>query len=203
MAKTMPVPDLDALGDFALAAVRNARRLLDDADLLLRRGRWPSAYSLAVLAFEEAGKAWMCIIAMMVPDDVRPEWPYGDLITTDVDKLMAAHVMAHMLASATSGRDMITDLADVGENLEELAREHNHAKQRGLYADLLDDTVWEPASVTPDEARRMVVTVMPVTAGTCHSVRPPVSAAGCGYRVLPGRTGTSERTWSERRCEQV
>ena len=67
----MPVPDLDALGDFALAAVRNARRLLDDdADLLLRRGRWPSAYSLAVLAFEEAGKAWMCIIAMMVPDDV-------------------------------------------------------------------------------------------------------------------------------------
>ena len=85
----------------------------------------------------------------------RPEWPYGDLITTHVDKLMAAHVMAHMLASATSGRDMITDLADVGENLEELAREHNQAKQRGLYADLLDDTVREPASVTPDEARRM------------------------------------------------
>jgi AbiV family abortive infection protein len=74
MAKTMPVPDLDTLGDFALASVRNARRLLEDADLLLRRGRWPSAYSLAVLAFEEAGKAWMCITAMMVPDDVRPEW---------------------------------------------------------------------------------------------------------------------------------
>ena len=144
MAKTMAVPDLNALGDFALAAVRNARRLLDDADLLLRRGRWPSAYSLAVLAFAEAGKAWMCIIGMMVPDDVRPEWLYGDLITTHVDKLMAAHVMAHMLASATGGRDMITDLADVGENLEELAREHNHAKQRGLYADLLDDTVREP-----------------------------------------------------------
>lgn len=55
----MPVPDLDALGDFALAAVRNARRLLDNADLLLRRGRWPSACSLAVLAFEEAGKAFL------------------------------------------------------------------------------------------------------------------------------------------------
>jgi AbiV family abortive infection protein len=145
MAKTMPVPDLDALGDLALAAVRNVRRLLDDADLLLKRGRWPSAYSLAVLAFEEGGKAWMCIIAM-VPDDVWPEWPYGDLITPHVDKLMAAHVMAHMLASATSGRDMIADLADVGENLQELACEHNHAKQRGLYADLLDDTVWEACS---------------------------------------------------------
>ena len=120
--KTTPVPDLDALGDFAMAAARNARRLLDDAELLLRRGRSPSAYSLAVLAFEEAGKAWMSVVAMMVPGDVRPEWPYGDLTNKHVDKLMAAHVMAHMLVSASSGQDMITSLADIGENLEELAR---------------------------------------------------------------------------------
>ncbi len=120
MAKTMPVPDLDALGDFALAAARNARRLLDDAELLLKRGRSPSAYSLAVLAFEEAGKAWMCVVAMMVPDDVRPEWPYGDLITRHVDKLLAAHVMAHMLASASSGQDVIASLVDIGDSLEEL-----------------------------------------------------------------------------------
>lgn len=146
-------------GDFALAAARNARRLLDDAELLLKRGRSPSAYSLAVLAFEEAGKAWMCVIAMMVPDDARPEWPYGELITRHVDKLMAAHVMAHMLASASSGQDMIASLAGIGENLEELAREHNQAKQRGLYADLLDSTVWEPASITKDDARRMLVIV--------------------------------------------
>ena len=159
MAKTMPVPDLDALGDFAMAAARNARRLLDDAELLLRRGRSPSAYSLAVLAFEEAGKAWMCVIAMMVPDDVRPEWPYGGLTNKHVDKLMAAHVMAHMLVSASNGQDMITSLADIGENLEELAREHNQAKQRGLYADLLDGTVWDPALVTKHEARRMVAIV--------------------------------------------
>ena len=36
-----------------------------------------------------------------------------------------------------------------------------------------------------------------IKSGTCHSVRLRVSAAGGGYRVLPGRTGTSERTWSE------
>jgi hypothetical protein len=72
---------------------------------------------------------------------------------------MAAHVMAHMLASASSGQDMIASLADVGENLEGLAREHNQAKQRGLYADLLDGAVWEPASITKDEARRMLIIV--------------------------------------------
>lgn len=155
----MPVPDLDALGEFALAAAKNARRLLDDAELLLKRGRSPSAYSLAVLAFEEAGKAWMCVVAMMVPDDIRPDWPYGDLITRHVDKLMAAHVMAHMLASASSGQDVITSLADIGKSLEELAYEHNQAKQRGLYADLHDGAVWDPASITKDEAGRMLVIV--------------------------------------------
>jgi AbiV family abortive infection protein len=159
MAKTMPVPDLRALGDFALAAARNARRLLGDADLLLAHGRWPSAYSLAVLAFEEAGKAWMCVTAMMVPDDVRPEWPYGELIARHADKLLAAHVMAHMLTCAIDGRHMIDGLADIGEDLEELAREHNQAKQRGFYADLLDGDVHEPSSVTKAEAGRMVATV--------------------------------------------
>ena len=155
----MPVPSLDALGNLALAAARNARRLLDDAELLLIRGRSPSAYSLAVLAFEEAGKAWLCVIAMMVPDDIRPEWPHGDLVARHVDKLMAAHVMAHMVTTAYAGRDMITCLADIGEDLEELARAHDHAKQRGLYADLLDGAVWEPSGVTKDEAKRMVAVV--------------------------------------------
>ncbi len=101
----------------------------------------------------------MCVVAMMVPDDVRPEWPYGDLITRHVDKLLAAHVMAHMLASASSGQDVIASLVDIGDSLEELAREHNQAKQRGLYADLIDGTVWDPASITKDEARRTLVIV--------------------------------------------
>ena len=103
MSKTRPVPDLGALGDFAVIAASNARRLLDDADLLLRRGRYPTAYSVAVLAFEEAGKAWACITAMGMPGDVRPEWPFGELIATHVDKLMSAHAMAHLLAFVRGG----------------------------------------------------------------------------------------------------
>jgi len=31
----------------------------------------------------------------------------------------------------------------------------------------------------------------------------PISVECRGYRVLTGRTGTSERTWSEHRCGQV
>jgi len=121
MGKTTPVPDLDALGDLALAAARNARRLLGDAEVLLKPGRWPSAYSLAVLALEEAGKAWMCVTAMMVPDNVRPEWPHGELIAKHADKLMAAHVVAHLFASVDTGDDMIASLAEISENLDELS----------------------------------------------------------------------------------
>jgi AbiV family abortive infection protein len=159
MAKTTPVPDLDALGAFALAAARNARRLLGDADVLLKRGRWPSAYSLAVLAFEEAGKAWMSVLAMMVPDNIRPEWPFGGLMARHVDKLMAALVMAHLFASASRGQDFIASLAEIGEDLEELAREHDKAKQRGFYVDLAGGAIWEPTRVSQNEARHMVDTV--------------------------------------------
>jgi AbiV family abortive infection protein len=103
MSKAVPVPDLDALGDLAIAAAKNSRRLLDDADLLLKRGRWPTAYSVAVLAFEEAGKAWLCVIAMMVPDGTREEYPFAGMIGAHLDKLMAAHAMAHMHAVIRGG----------------------------------------------------------------------------------------------------
>ncbi len=39
------------------AACRNARRLADDARLLLDAGRYPTAASLAALSIEESGKA--------------------------------------------------------------------------------------------------------------------------------------------------
>ena len=38
------------------AAMKNAKRLVDDAKLLLRSQRYPSACSLAILAIEEGGK---------------------------------------------------------------------------------------------------------------------------------------------------
>jgi hypothetical protein len=131
----------------------------------------PSAHSLAVLAFEEAGKAWMCVIAMMVPDDVRPEWPYGDLMNKHVDKLMAAHVMAHVLVFASSGQDMVTSLADIGENLEELR-----------------------ASITRRSGAACTPTFSAALSGTRHwspSTKPGAcspSSVACWITWLPGRS---------------
>ena len=44
------------IADGMSAAQRNARRLVDDAKLLLDAGRFPSATSLAILSIEESGK---------------------------------------------------------------------------------------------------------------------------------------------------
>ena len=159
MGKAVPVPDLDTLGDLAITAARNSRRLLDDADLLLKRGRWPTAYSVAVLAFEEAGKVWLCVVAMMVPADTRQEYPFAGMTGAHLDKLMAAHAMAHMHAFLRGGANAPKSMIDVGEDLETLAREHNQAKQRGLYADLSDGVIWSPDQVTKSEATQMVATV--------------------------------------------
>src|SRR5258706_4024787 len=57
-----PLPDAAVLGEFAIVAAENARRLLTDAENLLTRGGWPTAHSLALLALEEAGQV------LAVPD---------------------------------------------------------------------------------------------------------------------------------------
>lgn len=159
MSKAMPVPDLDALGDFAITAGKNSRRLLLDAELLASRGRWPTAYSVAVLAFEEAGKAWLSIVAMMVPDDSRADFPFGEVVNGHIEKLQAAHGMAFMLAFLRGGEEAPATILQDGEVLEALAREHNRHKQRGIYADIVDGVIWDPARITREQARNMVAAI--------------------------------------------
>lgn len=158
----VPVPGLDALGELANEAAANARRLLTDADILIRRRRWPTAHSLAILAFEEAGKAWLCVNAMLMPDEVRPEFPLGEFLSGHLWKLTAARGMADMLAFIRGGPGAPTRILQAADVLESLARADNQAKQRGLYADYEKGAVWSPSKVGEDEAKRMVSAVRDV-----------------------------------------
>lgn len=60
------IPDTDSLGQLAQAAAETARSHLDAAEVLLAHGYWPQARALAVLAFEEAGKAYMAVASAEV-----------------------------------------------------------------------------------------------------------------------------------------
>jgi AbiV family abortive infection protein len=152
------VTDLGVLGGFAITAARNSRRLLDDAELLATHGRYPSAYSAAVLAFEEAGKAWMAVMAMSASDTLRAEFPFRELITDHENKLLAAFAMARMFQRMRAGQSIAVGfLSD--EDLPRLAREHHQIKLRGFYADVRDGMVWDPVSIGKNEARQMIASV--------------------------------------------
>lgn len=64
-----PLVDADLM-HLAQHAAENSRDLLDEADMLIQRGRWARAGALAVLAVEEAGKAQLCHVwaAHVIPN---------------------------------------------------------------------------------------------------------------------------------------
>src|SRR5215468_9532921 len=59
----------------AAAAATNGRDLLDDAELLSDAARHPRAYSLAVLAVEEYGKAVSLLSLAVMPENLRAQAP--------------------------------------------------------------------------------------------------------------------------------
>ncbi len=66
--------DLDAtqIADGMNAARRNARRLVDDAKLLLDAGRYPTAVALAVFSIEEVGKEILLADFASAPETANP-----------------------------------------------------------------------------------------------------------------------------------
>ena len=59
-----PVPEPDDLYRLAMAALANARELLDDARLLAQAGSFPRAHAPAIFAAEEHGKSQLCLLAL-------------------------------------------------------------------------------------------------------------------------------------------
>jgi AbiV family abortive infection protein len=64
---TRPLPPRDDLVRLIQASAFNARDLLADARVLSDAGSSPRAHALATLAFEEVGKANLCILVIMPP----------------------------------------------------------------------------------------------------------------------------------------
>jgi AbiV family abortive infection protein len=158
---TLPEPAV--LGEYAIAAAENARRLLTDAENLLTRGGFPTAYSLAVLAFEEAGKSWLSLVGLIMPGELRAEFPFGKMVASHREKLQAARTIAPWLAFITRGPDAAgAGLIEALDAMEDQAREDDLAKQRGFYVDCAGAAIWSPSQVKRDEARRMVATVRDV-----------------------------------------
>jgi len=67
-----PIPPRDDLLALFRAALSNGNDLLDDALVLADADRFPRAYALAVLAWEELSKAELCLMPLLLPE-ITPE----------------------------------------------------------------------------------------------------------------------------------
>lgn len=137
------------------AAGRNARRLADDAKLLLENGRFPTAVSIAALSVEEAGKVSVLRGLALAPDQAvrkrawkhyrshrskNPAWILPDLVAKGARSLDALR----LAADATGTHTLLLD----------------QVKQLGLYTDCLGPRNWtEPKTVIDEALAKQLVSI--------------------------------------------
>lgn len=135
------------------AAIQNAKRLWEDAALLLESGRFPSAVSLAILSIEESGKTSILRQLAVAKDDkeLADCWrDYRSHTKKNVTWLLPQLVMEgarhlddfRLLFDKTSDHPFLLD----------------QMKQLGFYTDCLGSAHWSNPIHTVDEllARQLV-----------------------------------------------
>jgi AbiV family abortive infection protein len=152
--KEAPAREL-ALG--SIAAARNARGLVEDAELLSGAGRQARAYSLAGLAVEEVGKAGSLATLAAMPESVRAQAPVGRMLEWHQMKLVAGQ----FIAAAPSGAPTLatrlatmplSEVAEILDHAQAFTQDVDRLKQRGLYVDVdQSGQIREPSEVTAAE----------------------------------------------------
>ncbi len=143
----------------AVAAARNARGLVQDAELLSGAGRRARAYSLAGLAVEEVGKAGSLATLAAMPENLRARAPVGRMLEWHQMKLVAGQVIAAVPFGvpgvATRFVTMpLSEVAEILDSAQAFTQDVDRLKQRGLYVDVdRSGQVREPSEVTAAEVR--------------------------------------------------
>ena len=150
------------------AAIRNARRLADDAKLLLEAKRYASAMSLAALSVEESGKVSILRALALArnDEDVRRSWKEYRTHT----KKNVAWLLPEL---AAKGARSLDDLRPLFENGAEHPIILDQLKQINFYTDCLGSVQWsEPdQAIDADLARSLVRTADLLAKGREVTVR--------------------------------
>jgi AbiV family abortive infection protein len=135
----------EQLGELASATLTNSIELLRDAEGLAIFGRYPRAYSLAVLAAEEFGKHMMCFGAVG-RESVDPEaWPtFWKKFLSHNPKYENAVAMAMSFLPPEAG-------AQFAEKFEEHVSADQKRRLDGFYVDWKNGAIVTPDSVVTDE----------------------------------------------------
>lgn len=126
-------------------AVRNARRLFDDAELLAKAGRYPSACALAILSIEEAGKCSVLRrLSTARDDEVKEIWREY----RSHQKKNAAWIIMDLVAG---GARTLRDLAPIYDKDSDHPAILDTVKQLAFYTDCYAQGNWSQPHIVIDE----------------------------------------------------
>jgi len=128
------------------AAFRNATRLYEDADLLFKQERYPTACSLAILSIEEAGKIPLLRAMVGVTDEstLKERWKgYRNHQAKNV-----AWVISDLVAKSAK---TLQDLAPMLDETSEHPVLIDVIKQLGFYSDCYGNAHWSEPAVVMDK----------------------------------------------------
>jgi AbiV family abortive infection protein len=146
----------DTLRQGAYAAILNARRLETEARVLLSHGTAPTAFSIAVLALEEAAKAvqWWRLVSDRKDVDVSVP------SRSHIERLREVHRTWHLLDALVAVEEdpdaEAPNPADTERAINDAIRSDNVRKQRGFYVDVKGDEVLEPSRISRQDAEEII-----------------------------------------------
>lgn len=170
------------MSECAVAAARNVQGLLRDAEMLADSGSMARAYSLAVLAVEECGKAGYLMTLAVLPETVRARAPVGRILEWHQLKLVGGLLMA---AIPADGPGLAAKLAamrapqamQIVTALSVPAEEADRLKRRGLYVDMdRAGRICEPSDIIEAEVSSQLTRARQAAASAAVLLGPEVEA---------------------------
>jgi AbiV family abortive infection protein len=135
------------------AALKNAKRLCDDAILLLEAARFPSACSLAILAIEESGKLSI-LRGLSVARDQKELTSWWKRYRSHTEKNISWMLPELVAKGAKSFSDLLP-LADKNSDHPFLL---DQIKQLGFYTDCLGKAHWSiPDEIIDEKLAKSIV----------------------------------------------
>lgn len=122
-------------------AMENARRLAEDAQILLERGRHASAASLAVLAIEESGKTSVLRALALARDDQELRDTWKDYRTHTAKN--SSWILADLVRKGARTLDELAPIVDTSSDHPEVL---DTVKQLGFYTDCVGGGRWSSPS---------------------------------------------------------
>jgi AbiV family abortive infection protein len=141
------------IADGINSAIRNAKRLAKDSDLMFKNGRYPSAASLAILSIEESGKISILRCLALAKDEKKIKDVWRDYRSHT--KKNVAWLLPELVGKGAKKLDDFRALFDEKSDHPYIL---DQIKQIGFYTDCLGKANWsEPHEIIDEALAKMLV----------------------------------------------